>query len=474
MMRERLPCAALVGMLCLSVAPNVFAVCRVVEPVEERGGVVFDLTTMVLFALADDQVVGHSCQPIPELLLDPGDPDGDAGTADEDAGLEEAELAVAAEGDVGDDGCPSGERLVAERDSVVQMVVQPQVFAWGGSSGLVMPVPARPEVHVANRDLFEHLGALLIPREEHVVEEVEDESLGYQCRDPKFRRSGGCLGGGVRYSPTPGVRGSKETDFFDGDDEELSSVVIGAGVVRFKNTLTTDEYDATLVNASTPEALFAWLDDNGFKHDEADDEAFSHYVGDGAWFVALRVHPPDDRGAHIDLEPVVVSFRGKHVPLMHRLAYEPRGGRQITEAFVLARSRMEAADDSSDTLYAAPAHFGGAVSGFGISSGWITHLRFDRDVSDELADSRLVPSFAGEVRPTLEVITTVRIPSSECPDAPDTHVASRDGCDCAVPGGSSGWAALDTFAPVSLVLLALFFRGNRRGPSRSGPGAGGG
>jgi hypothetical protein len=465
------------------------AVCRVVEPIEERGGVVFDPTTMVLYVLAPQQIVDYRC---PELdagvmqtptagaggmmMTPPMDACGligfDAGT--DDAGFEDdagcSDVPVMSEPDAAmplppltpepppAGACAGDARPQPVRGSVVHMVVQPSVLSTEGRAGLVMPVPARPDIHASNADLFTALGARLQPRVETTRIEIEDESLGFQCRDV----SGGCGdddGGDDDFDP--GDRGSDEGVFFDPDSQDggLDLVMIGDGTVRFEQALVTADYDVTVLNASTPEALETWLDRNGFAHDDEDDAAFASYVAEGAWFVALDVHPEGER----DLAPLVVSFRSDEIPLMHRLQYDSAGGTLVTEAFVMAPSRMEAADGSAQTLYAAPAGFAGEVAGFGLAEGWLTHLRFERRTDERLADSSLRRALDLQVRPILERIERVRIPSSRCPprggcsgDGDDRD----DGCVCSTGASHSGFGG--SLFPALLACAWIAWRGRRR------------
>jgi hypothetical protein len=481
--------------LLLQLPGSAHAVCRVVEPIEERGGVAFDPTTMVLYVLAPQQIVDYRCPDgdagtaMPPaagtggsmMPIDPGDLDGGA----DDAGFEVDAMVPVPMPDAAvpmgpltpEPGrCAGGARPTAVRGSVVHMVVQPSVLSSGGRAGLIMPVPARPDVHAANAGLFTALGARLQPRVVTRTEYIEDKSLGFQCRDPKFgsSSSGGCGGGGDYESDDfdPGPRGDGDAGNLydpDTDDGDLQQVMIGEGVVSFEQALTTEDYDVTVVNASTPDALNAWLDQNGFAHDEEDDEAFAAYVTEGAWFVALDVHPAGDR----DLSPLVVSFRSDEIPLLHRLQYDSDGGTLITEAFVMAPYRMDAVDDSAETLYAAPAGFAGAVAGFGLSEGWLTHLRFTRRTDERLADSSLrgVPEL--QVRPVLERIMRERIPSSECP-ARESHGSSgcnggggsNDGCLCSAPGPHDGRFG-GSLLPALLACAWIAWRGRRKRPGQA-------
>lgn len=458
------------------------AICRVVEPVEERGGVVFDPTTLVLYVLAPQQIVDYRC-PVPDAgtMLPPADAGGmmmmpidpgdifDAGFEDDGGAslgpvMPEPDAAVPPPPLTPDPppagACAGDVRPMPVRGSVVHMVVQPSVLSTGGRAGLVMPVPARPDIHASNADLFVALGARLQPRVQTTTIEIEDESLGFQCHDP----NGGCSGDdSLEDDFDPGQRGSDDGVFFDPDSQDggLQEIMIGEGLVRFEQALVTEDYDVTVLNASTPEALDIWLGLNGFAHDAEDDAAFAAYVAEGAWFVALDVHPQGER----DLSPLVVSFRSEEIPLMHRLQYDSHGGTLVTDAFVMAPYRMDAVDGSALTLYAAPAGFAGEVAGFGLAEGWLTHLRFERDTAEVRADSSLRGVAGSQVRPVLERIERVRIPSSNCPSrgggcSGNDDNDRDDGCVCSTEARPSGFGG--ALLPALLACAWIAYRGRRR------------
>jgi hypothetical protein len=369
-------------------------------------------------------------------LLDAGDPLLDAGNVDAgalddaavlatDGGTFLADDAGALDADAGalDAGaleppprCPAGTVLEPVHDTLVSVVVQPSVLASGGSAGLVMPVPARPDIAIGSSELFEAAAALIVPRVHETVNVRETADLGYQCDDPHYSSdSSGCgawddgddwdppgMDGGSYYRPGTEDRDASVTDYGD------------AGIVRHETFLSGDMYDVTVLSASTPEALALWLDEHAFAHDEDDDAAFGAYVRDGAWFVAVHVHPPDMGGREVALEPLVVTWRGDTIPITHRLQYDPNGGMLFTDAFVIAPTRMAAADGSAFTEYAAPATFAGTPLRFGLDYGWLTRLSFTRFVAEERADSELVARSLAEVRPIEEHTVNVSIPAPCC------------------------------------------------------------
>ena len=434
------PLAFSCGVLLLLHVPfRAYAVCRVVEPLGESGGIVFDPNTLVLFVHAPDQLVGSTCVPV-----------GNGPDDDMDAGTEGGGGAGSGAGSE----CPAGTRPNDRVGSIMHMVVQPAVLSTG-RAGLVMPVPARPDVHAANPDLFTGLRERLQPRIMENRIQVEDASLGYQCRDPKWSSDdgGGCGGGGDDYRV--GDAGDRRNDFFDPiEDDPLQRVMFGDDEVSFAKALSTRDYDVTVLSASSPDALVAWLDENGFAHDADDDEAFAAYVNEGSWFVALDVHPRGFR----ELDPLVVSWAGDTIPLMHRLQYDPDGGELTSSVFVMAPSRVDALDGSARTLYAAPAGFAGELRGFGLATGWITQLELTRETSQRLRDSQLIPVPSLELRPVLPKDVKVRIPSSQCPDDDGD---GGWGCGCRTRS-SGGDRLASSLLPSALVLIWLARR-RRRG-----------
>lgn len=479
--------SAVLLVTCAFVFPqDARGICRIVQPAEDSGmtGVEFDPTTVAVYVLAPDQIVDYECRTV---LVDAGSladagpmsiPDGgneDAGEippgagggmdvdsgAIADAGDRDASAASIADtaldaslfdtgsADTGtpdagpfdagppDAGppydpsiCPDGTPATPIRDTLVSMVLQPSVIARSGQAGLIMAVPSRADVHIAPRRLVPDVRALMRPLVRETVTVTESATLGHMCSDPHYSAvptrlplavipfalltaCGDDFGG--RYEDAgyyrPGL------DRFDASVADYGD----AGTVSYERIATSESYDVTVLNASTVDALVRWLDEHHFAHDEADMQAFGHYLHEDSWFVAIHVHPPS-LGARLALDPLVVTWRGDVMPVLHQLQYEPGGsGLVTTDALVLAPGRVESADDTDDTLFAAPTSLRGLP--FGLGDGWITHLTIARDLGVEIADSTLVPSDLGIVRPTLERTRTVLHPAPCC----DDNYAPREG-----------------------------------------------
>lgn len=430
------------------------AVCRVVEPVAESGdpGVVFDPTTAVLYVVAPDQLVAWDCPlgAAPEALdvglvgVAPADLPGfgDVGAAPGPVDhplLEERPALAGAEGLATPDLaegfagpwlanarplCDDGELALPVHDTVTHVVMRPALLANGGTAGLVMPLPARADVHRAPEGMFEAVDASTAAVIHETIEFVEDASLGLQCSDPHYSSLlddvaaaplalYGCGDAGGYYDEGAGYYGpgteSRETETFETED----------GTVEYERIPAGDYYDVTILTASSMGALTAWLDANRFAHSEEDDAAFSHYVGAGRWFMALRVYPPELDGERLALTPLVISYRGESIPVMNRLQHDSRGGTLITEAAIVAPTRVAAPETEDAVTVSATriAELAGPLRLFGVEGGWLTRMQIMRETSLEMEDTQLlsVPDDgADEQIPVIERRLRVRIAQACC------------------------------------------------------------
>ena len=405
------------------------AVCRVVTPVAESGRepVVFDPTTMAVFVIAPDQIVDYEC-PLGTTPVEPMDPRPAPFEPEEPAVGEVLDAGVAIDAGFDPSVCDDGSMAEPVRGSLVHVVVQPSIYANGGEAGLIMPVPGRADVHVAPAEVMRTVGSLQRARVEETVTFTEDPSLGHQCSDPHYSVLDDVLAAPLALYGC----GDMEGDYYRPglDRYETESEHNEGGVVEVERIETTDDYEVAMINASSLEALTGWLDDNGFAHSEIDDAAFSAYVQEGAWFMAVKVTPQALGGQHVALAPLVVTWIGDTVPVMNRLQYQPGGGMLITDAFVIAPSKMVVADGDGDLQYAAPTDFGShyMLGGFGIDHGWLTRIVLTRNTHVEKEDTVLVATDdTEEIRPVITREVAVRIAGPCCPGnaIPDRAGATR-------------------------------------------------
>ena len=429
-------CAA--ASLALLLIPSVAgAVCRVIEPSTGEDAVAFDPTTTVLVVQAPAQVVEWVCpvrrsfEPWPE---EDEERDEDFIRADaEDADDEKVDDGPSMDPSI----CWDGSAAEPVHDTLTHVVVQPSVYARGGRAGLVMPIHRRADVHAGPTDVMALVSGLQDAWVEESLVFQEDRSLGLQCSDPHYASAEGGL-----VLPSPLMLygcGDDGSDFYRPGLEggETSVVEYSDGEsVEFERIPVSDDYTATVLSASSQEALFQWMDDNGFAHDVVDDAAFAKYVGDGRWFVALEVHPQDLGGEQQALAPLVVTYRGDAFPITHELSFDPEGGIIETDLFVLAPQRM--AVEAGDSLITYAGTFDldvfehADLNRFGLAEGWLTRIHMERRMSDVLQlDTRLVvqegPAATEEVIPTLARTTRIRIAQACCPGnaIPDSDAPAR-------------------------------------------------
>lgn len=431
-------CAA--ASLALLLIPSVAgAVCRVIEPSTGEATVAFDPTTTVLVVQAPEQVVEWLC-PV-QRTFEPWE--------EEEQEFHERNLIPSDEEEEDENGdpiepidpsiCWDGSAAEPVYDTLTHVVVQPSVYARGGRAGLVMPIHRRADVHAGPGDVMALVNGLQDAWVEETLEYQEDSSLGLQCSDPHYASAEGA-GGFMLPSPLMLYGcGDDSSDFYRPGLEggETSVVEYSDGEsVEFEQIPVSDDYTATVLSASSENALFQWMDDNGFAHDAVDDAAFAKYVGEGQWFVALDVHPEDLGGEQRALAPIIVTYRGDSFPITHELSFDPEGGIIETDLFVLAPQRM--AVEAGDSLITYAGEFSldefedADLNRFGLGQGWLTRIHMERRMSDILQlDTRLVveegPAATEEVIPTLERTTRVRIAQACCPGnaIPDSDAPSR-------------------------------------------------
>lgn len=412
--------ALVVTCALVSIANVADAVCRVVTPGPESGtSVIFDPLTTVLVIQVPDQVVAYGCaefeRPIDARLHELG-----GSEPEEHRGARPV--------------CPDGAPAIAYRGTITHTVLQPSIYANGGSAGLVMPIPRRADVNIGPPDLIDEANGLLQGAIRETVTFEEDGSLGYQCSDPHYSslaprddlRPFGPAGTdamGAAAATAFGCAAGDDDFYRPGLDGRGTSVVDYGedGSVEYESIPVSDEYEVTVLSASTLEALYTWLDDNAFEYDEVDAAAFGRYVGEGRWFVAVKVISEPLGNAHLALPPLVVSWEGDDFPITHEISYDPEGGVIETDLFVLAPQKMQVAEGDGAIRYAAPfatTPWDVSLPRFGLESGWLTRIHVERNMSDALqTDTELIAARdEREVRPpTTERTTHVRIAQACCP-----------------------------------------------------------
>lgn len=158
----------------------------------------------------------------------------------------------------------------------------PVEFAW------ILPLPAEPTLEVGTDELFTALGERATP--------AFSGTLTYTCS------SGGGGGGGGDYDDY-GCEGEAEAEGESEAESEGEGELPPPVTVEFRGGV--GPYDAAVIASDDPDALRAWLGDNGYVVPAAAEPLIDWYVARRMWFVALKLSPTADAG---DLAPIVVRF----------------------------------------------------------------------------------------------------------------------------------------------------------------------
>ncbi len=347
------------------------------------------------------------------------DHDVDAGTTP-DAGVdvdvpEDAGFAA----DAGS-GCDS------EPGEAITMIVQPRFFAGedGARFAFLMVTPGFPEVIPARASVFRDLALETAPALQIRERLVQDEALGYQCRE----RAGGCAPSGSYHDPVgqgDGVRVPDPPPVLPEPDDAARIDTVGA-------------YEVARLTIATVTELAAWLDDAGYVYTVDDLAALEPYVSDGWTVIAVRVAAePGYRGG---LEPLAFTYPGTEIRVpvgVSRVVGAP-GEMQLT-VYVAAEGRYDV--PGGTVRYAEDTPVGRAQF-LTRTDLWID-LTLGAD-ADPVAERH--PSDAG-VREVEILEQIVRIPVNRCPDE-DIGPCS----DCAAHGGPGG-GGLALFGLCALALL---------------------
>lgn len=175
---------------------------------------------------------------------------------------------------------PQHTRALIVHDGETETIVLEPLFTGDAHDfGMILPVPARPQVDEADDDIFEELENLTNPFVPVPVPAMMEDRAG----------GGGSTSGGV--------------------------VVIEQKQIG--------DFDVTVLTADDEDALTDWLDDNDYTYSKNDESNFKYYVDQGGfYYIALKVTVDADaidRDGNIDgrLSPVEITFASKRaiVPL---------------------------------------------------------------------------------------------------------------------------------------------------------------
>lgn len=175
----------------------------------------------------------------------------------------------------------------------IQYAGRPEDFAW------ILPVPARPDLGVSHNELFRQLEFATQPS--FILDFEGDENC---FLIPPF----------VRFTVDSGE---------DGGVDVVAEEQVGP-------------FDTVIITGDDPEAVAAWLRDNGYVLDNLGVDLLAPYVNAGFHFVALKLAPDRDVG---DLQPIALTYAAEKPGIPIRLtavATEPDLG---VLAWVLAEKR---------------------------------------------------------------------------------------------------------------------------------------
>jgi len=202
----------------------------------------------------------------------------------------------------------AGERIVfGVRDNTVEAHIQIQYQGAAEKFSWVVPMPALPTLEVGSPLIFGYLDGRTQAR----------FNLQWQnsCNtDPRgIPAADGDQNAGPPAAESPG----------------------GGGVVVVSQS-EVGPYDAAILQADQATALRNWLVDNGYDLSPQGSQALEPYVGQGNYFVALKLQQNKEVG---DLRPIVVSFKGNRPCIPIKLtAIAARPDMPII-AYVLASKR---------------------------------------------------------------------------------------------------------------------------------------
>ena len=175
----------------------------------------------------------------------------------------------------------SGERIVfGVRDNTVEAHVQIQYQGAAEKFSWVVPMPALPTLEVGTPLIFGYLDSRTQPR--------------FQLQWQNSCQGDGRGGVLDNYDGAPPSPSAPQEDSGGGGVVVISQSEVGP-------------YDAAILQATEGTALREWLVSNGYDLTDQGSAALEPYVGQGLYFVALKLQQNRQAG---DLRPIVLRFQG--------------------------------------------------------------------------------------------------------------------------------------------------------------------
>ncbi|MBL7647034.1 MAG: DUF2330 domain-containing protein [Candidatus Hydrogenedentes bacterium] len=214
--------------------------------------------------------------------------------------LSKAEKAAMAE--------PVQKAVLLFRDGVEDLILQVKYEGEGDEFAWLVPLPARPEVTVAEEGLFEEIEAYVAERSKWKV-----------YYDPPRYLSRGMLGGG-----------------------RIGAAEEAVTVHEFKRV---GVYEIAVLEADSAEDLLRWCKDHGYHVNTKAREVLKSYVDKGWIFTAMRIHPEAsgrkaDRGlSRGTIQPVHFTFPTHEAVYPLRISSINEGATNV-ELYLLAKDTL--------------------------------------------------------------------------------------------------------------------------------------
>jgi len=210
----------------------------------------------------------------------------------------------------------AGEVIVfaVEEDGTVTAHVRIRYQGAAPAFSWILPVPAVPEVSLGVDELFSQLDAATAPR--FVMTAEVRGTCGRapsSCGDDRGRRETGVI-----VLPDGGSTGSE------------------GSVVDVARREVVGPYDMVVLGSDDPDALRAWLADNGYDVPDAALPLLDYYVAKNDLFVALKLLPDASVG---DIRPIALRFAERQPCIPIRLTSISTVPDMPITVYVLGRAR---------------------------------------------------------------------------------------------------------------------------------------